>query len=328
MKRIISASVLLLFVLMYACNSKQSENRVWPIAESSQSHLSGNPITILEAQEWFQKYGLSPNLRIANENNKGRSVRWEKAGYYNFPFGKVVIVPINYKVSHTPKYFVDVNKLKGKKETPKISISDSDLDFLIVYKDNQKNYHEEVIQVIPDEDYLVKSNSRNKKMPYEGLIVISNWNGDLIQGYKYENGQAVGKITNKKNLRMADVQPLTTCETVDWYSCASSGQGWDCSYSHSNTICTTSYVDTGGGWSYSYGDWASGGGGSGGYTFEEEVETIETPAGTFVFPDETQIARKLCIPKNEVHTAVTIMKSQWRSKFSSTVGSNPDVGYE
>ena len=151
------------------------------------------PISILSARKWFSQNFETSNLRIAQNGNL-KSLNWDKARYYDFPAGKVVVVPISYQNRLTPQYSIKENKAGANRKTPKFKVVNNDLDNLIIHKDKKGKFVERIFRVIPDEDYLVRSNGKKKIIPFEGITVITDWSGNLVAGYKYENGKSVKKI--------------------------------------------------------------------------------------------------------------------------------------
>ena len=222
--------------------------------------LLGDSLSIESAQKWFNK--TLKSSRVSNENNPKAAI-WSKAGYYNFSFGKAVVVPINYEQSVYPNYSINQKDSKNVKTEPKYKLSNNNLDYLVIYKDKNNIFQERIYSFIPDADYLEISDGRKKKIPYSGLILINNWNNKFITGYKYVGGKVISIIKNTSRARTSDY----TCETTDWFSCGSGdgGSTWHCSYTHSDTYC----YETGGGWSppnedYPNPEFPNGSGGGGG----------------------------------------------------------------
>jgi hypothetical protein len=115
-------------------------------------------------------------------------------------------------------------------------------------------------------------------------MTVSDWQGKLIDGYKYINGKVVGKINLTKQARgVLDY----VCETIDWWSCASGdgGETWYCSYSYSETNC----YNTGGGDNnedypdpnFNGGGGDNGGGGGGGTISDEAYSPGQRPLDAF-----------------------------------------------
>lgn len=195
------------------------------------------PISIDLAKKWFIGKFNSPTSRVATENNP-KLLEWEKAIYYDFAFGRSVIVPIKYQNNLTPFYSLKDHIKNDPVVKSEFDLSNSQLDNLIIHKDANGNYVERIFKVIPDKDYLIKSNGRtNKAIPFEGLTVITDWKGEPISGFKYINGKPVAKLVGTKQLRIATTSE--TCETVSYWSCASGdgGSTWYCSEVERETFC-------------------------------------------------------------------------------------------
>jgi hypothetical protein len=193
---------------------------------------SDEPLTLTSARKWFENTFSSPNAR---QDTASKTLIWDRAFYHDFSFGKCVVVPVVYKNPEISQY-----SIKGKKfqDSPKFKISNNDLDFLIIRQNDKKKNIERFVQVVPDQDYLSRSNGRKKRIPFDGLVFIKNWNNKLIGGYKYESGKRVALLTNSQNMRLASSLNLE-CETTDWFTCVSADHGgsWMCRYTHSSTDC-------------------------------------------------------------------------------------------
>lgn len=134
-----------------------------------------------------------------------------------------------------------LSKEKSTKEAPKYKINNNNLDFLVIFKNKKGEFEEKLYKMIPDAIYLIENKGKINSSNYTGLVIVTDWFGNLKEGYKYINGKGIAKINSLKNARVSSFE----CETIDWWSCGSGdgGNTWYCSYSHSETFC----YNTGGG---------------------------------------------------------------------------------
>lgn len=229
------------------------------------------PLSIESAKSWFESSIDNKNARTTSDENSKNAV-WDKATYHDFGFGKVVVIPIK---NAKPLYLGFSEK--GVKKESKYKISTDELSYLVVSKDN--SFKAQVVKLIPTEKYLDKSNGRKKKVAYEGLLILQDWNGNFIKGMKYENGRVVATVNdNKKARSVTDWE----CETTDWYTCASwdGGNSWSCHYTHSETNCTNTGSGGGAPWEDQWtdpdynGGGSSGGPSNGGNSFENNVLAV------------------------------------------------------
>lgn len=223
-------------------------------------------------------------MRILDNDNL-KLPNWNKAQTYTFAFGEALIIPIIYKNPYYAKYLISNEKMKKEKKEPKYKLTNNELDYLLIRKDSKGVFQERVIRIIPDENYLIKSDGRKKVIAYDGLMIVNDWQGKIVDGYKYINGKVVSKLNASKQTRgVLDY----ICETIDWYSCASGdgGESWYCSYSYSETYCYD--VGGGGGNNEDYPDPTFNGGGdnntgyTGGGTISDEAYSPgQRPLNTF-----------------------------------------------
>lgn len=191
---------------------------------------NSNSSSIETVKDWFyKKHGFASFRLNTDENSK--QPNWEKAKLYTFSFGEAWVIPIIYQKEYYSRYLNDNEKLKKEQKELKFKLKNSDLDYLLIKKDS-KGFIERVISPIPDENYLAESNGMQKKLRYNGLMLIKDWNGNLIDLYKYSNGNVIGSYQKKKG-KVSDF----ICETIDWYTCAAWEGGIDCHYTHSETSC-------------------------------------------------------------------------------------------
>lgn len=187
------------------------------------------PLSIESAKIWFDRTIENRKARTTGSEDE-KNALWEKAEYKDFGFGKVIVVPIKYQDPLYPSFSEE-----GKSKQSKYRFSTNDFNYLVVSKDN--SFKAIVAKLVPTEKYLEKSNGRKKKVAYEGLFILEDWNGDFVEGFSYKNGKATNKLVNGKKARSTSDWE---CWTYTQWSCASGdgGQTWNCSEMYSNTYCS------------------------------------------------------------------------------------------
>jgi uncharacterized membrane protein YgcG len=313
--------LLVLALIPFACQEDKLESiyNDTDVAHSNESNITS-------AKSWFNNKILKNRSLRGNLKNP-KSPKWENAYYYDFEFGKAVVVPLDYKQNIYPKY----NKGDQKKEPPKHRLGLNELNRLIIYKDTKGAYQEKIIKLVPDEDYLDKSNSRKKVVPYGGYLIVEDWDENFLEGYKYENGNSIANIVSlNKNARPAYV----VCETTDYYSCASGdgGQSWDCQYTHSETVCSDDGNSGSGGGS------SSGGGSYGGYASSGGISYVISGPSDYFIPNynnthqRQQLLDKFCTTDANWHgrksQIITEAGNAGGNAFKYKIGQNPDIGWD
>lgn len=155
-----------------------------------------------------------------------RKADWNKANIQQLKFGSTVVVPISL-----PALYME-DKLKTKQQAGQNA-------FLIVYKDSQNKKHAEVVIKIPDE--------KSEAGAFSGITQVTDWQGNLIQSYKYTYETEVKMNTS---IRVQNNGPRTEtealwCVAVDWISCAAmDGYPTFCQYNYTTYYCFTESSST------------------------------------------------------------------------------------
>jgi len=155
---------------------------------------------------------------------------WDKAFRMDLSVGPALIVPVKFD-----------KELYYKPDNTEVYFPISVLTYILFYKDLNKEMHIEVITSMPTAD---KSDSI-KGQPFKGVVVVENWQGDIISGFMFRKGEAykISLDTQKKHPGALEV--TTICITSSWYTCVTSMFGSNC-YSESETECTSVTGGSGG----------------------------------------------------------------------------------
>jgi hypothetical protein len=180
------------------------------------SHTGGikvhdHPVTIDAAKEWFEKAVVTKSGK--NERSNGASNKkpvWKYAVSRNSKqAGRTVIVPIEYD-DQIP--IISLRQGEASKKTPL-----RDINFaarLVIWKNKLGDFQYRIHEVIPDESYQKKNGNRINH-DLSGIVLVTDFDGNFIEGFKYEQGQLVGKLTKaEKSARISTCTPYI----IDWYT--------------------------------------------------------------------------------------------------------------
>jgi hypothetical protein len=205
---------------------------------------------VAQAQNYFDSQILTDTSHTAPDSITRHGVAkeplWAQASVENMPFGQAVVVPLVYKQA-----------IALQTESGNITLSE--LSYLLIYKDAQKQYHTEVVTKLPEKNYW--PNYKNPNIPFKGVILVEDWWGNTLKNLGLgitgpENllgfvaPQAKGQIPPNNNLMLAE----QFCYTQVWQItvCGGGVEGCTTHYDISQ-VCFTVYTDSG----------PSGGGGGG-----------------------------------------------------------------
>lgn len=222
----------------------------------------GKEITIREAKIWFESTSHENSHTDRNFNIK--KVLWSEAYPFDFGFAKAIVVPLEYAQNR----FAHLDLKKNNLAAPELT-SINEWNALLIYKVDGGIMQEEVLTVIPDVAYLANSDWRVKKFPFEGMLLINDWQGKFKNGFVFENGTITRQVISSENARLNDFIP--SCVYIDWFSCPGgvTAPSPQCTYLYTNTQCSMIWTPGGGGGGGSggfggYGVWVNGGGGGNG----------------------------------------------------------------
>ncbi len=80
------------------------------------------------------------------------------------------------------------------------------LPSLIIDRDASGQYLYLVMEAAPDYAYWQKNQSKIKKEDYSGLQNFKNWQGELLYGYRYENGRKISRISSPTTAKQGRTQ--------------------------------------------------------------------------------------------------------------------------
>ncbi len=99
---------------------------------------------IAQAQNYFENQILTDTSHTAPDSTSLHGVAkepiWAEASVQNMPFGEAVVVPLVYQQA------IALQTQSG-------NIPLSELSYLLIYKDAQKQYHSEVVTKLPEKKY-------------------------------------------------------------------------------------------------------------------------------------------------------------------------------
>ncbi len=237
MRKALIVSNILIFVLLFAiytgCKKSETKN----------TKLSAKEITLInKAKEYFNDNvkmhqgevttnDADPDTSFNPYKDANKMADFDNASVMQVDSTNIVVVPIIYS-----------NSIQAKIQNidTGISINISNLSKLILYTDSLQNYHAELVSTTPDQDYINNVNGN-----FSGTVIIQNWNGDFLRGYKYKDGNiynvSLPSSTSDGQTEVNVQAPVevTTCDVIDWYTCVSSvldDVGTLCTFDHTQTV--------------------------------------------------------------------------------------------
>lgn len=188
-----------------------------------------NSITINEAKLWFEKNITNKSsARIAGQDDK--KPKWDKYYETDMSIGKGMVVSLEFLDPKFPKIVEQDSRVKIKYDRWSLILSENLLSKLLMYKTKKGEMQTEVITTIPDNDYLAKKLGAIENKDFCGNIIVRDWDGKFLRGYKYKNGKRIANFSGAvKSGRVA----IFACGQVDWFSVSCGGGD-----------CTTSYMYT------------------------------------------------------------------------------------
>lgn len=201
------------FLLFYSCRKEKIQNSD-ALIEDARSYFESDVAT--------GRAAVQPSGGIKIPLPK-MTPQWDRANIQQLKFGRTVVVPLSI-----PNFTVQ-DQLQVKFQIEPYS-------FLIVYDDDEGNKHAEVVIKIPDE--------YSKTGAFSGIAQVTDWQGNLIQSYKYtyETEQKMStRVERRKNGPKTETMVLW-CVSIDWISCAQvDGYPTFCQYNYTSYYCFTEY---------------------------------------------------------------------------------------
>ncbi|TDE10013.1 hypothetical protein [Dyadobacter psychrotolerans] len=157
----------------------------------NKSHDSISNLSIEEAKRYFDTNFSSATIKKSHSYNaeqlfEHKSSKWEKAGYKQISFGDAVVVPMRFE---------ELNLVIDKKTGAYVPYDQ--LNYLMMYKDKQKNIVTEWVTLLPDSSWLY-----GKRDVYTGDIMVRTWEGEYLKMYRYsKDGQVKAFNINPSTLQ-------------------------------------------------------------------------------------------------------------------------------
>jgi len=167
---------------------------------------SGKSLTTEIAKSWFQKTILNSSSSKMNGEGKSMLAHWKYASQKKDSKGNsFVSVPVfeidsdNIKEEHLDKKIFDLYLFR---ETPFA------VNQLYISTDEKGKLQYELIKYIPD----IKIKTEQEPNKFTGLTIVSDWNGKFIKGFKVKDGNIIGNVYIKENIKNGKV---LACEYID-----------------------------------------------------------------------------------------------------------------
>lgn len=209
---------------------------------------------------------------------------WESAYTTQMSAGEAVVVPL-----HFGKPFLIKSNFGGNK-----LYSIDDITKLLIYKDVDRQFHVEVVTLIPDSSYM-----NGKGHLFSGIAFVEDWLGHPLNKFKYlpngkieqystdQNRETASSLKKVESTTIAN-RSIQICYVISGYNYSidnpSGGYYWSeyagCSSYFIDYIAPPPYMVSG----YDY--WGMGGGGGGG----DEYPGINVANAVTVLPGKNVIA--------------------------------------
>jgi hypothetical protein len=199
---------------------------------------------VVQAQNYFETTVLTGTSKAVQDNNPRHTVAkealWAQASVETMPFGEAVVVPLAYK-----------QDIALQTEIGPIPLSE--LSYLLIYKDAQKQYRTEVVTKLPEKNYWL--NHKNPKIPFKGVVLVEDWWGNTlkniglgIKGPENQLGYVIPQAKGQKPPAGNMMLEVQQCYNQYWEIMVCDFAGMNCVTVHgSDPVCYTVYSDTGGG---------------------------------------------------------------------------------
>lgn len=212
---------------------------------------------IEESRKYFEtSVSTSNDGKEKSISRKGKNLRqfasknplWNEAFIKKISVGNAVVIPLSYNDA----------TIYTKAGSQKQALSLNNISYLMIYKNKQKRLTAEMVTWIPDDEWW--DNRNIKERPFTGKVIVEDWKGNFIKGYRYKTDGTIEFIKStkpKSDGNESSVESLECIET-DWYICFSAGGYKECRYEYTETSCSIS----GGGGGNDYGGeyWGDNGG--------------------------------------------------------------------
>ncbi|MES2372231.1 MAG: hypothetical protein V4557_06605 [Bacteroidota bacterium] len=189
----------------------------WGCKKNSNTLNDANSKLIEEAKYFFTSQIIANSVVLNAEEGKHLGFRqmlkktpmWDNAIADKMSMGDGLIIPIKLD-----SVFYSISNFGGQKQSLENRIK------LFMYKDIQGKFKTELVSSFPDQDFVI-----GKSQKFTGIILVEDWNGNFIKGYKYEKNKILrlksyptssGSPTPKINYIQA---PNTTCFYDDYFRC-------------------------------------------------------------------------------------------------------------
>lgn len=153
--------------------------------------------SIDQTKEWYYRF-FRKSPEYVNSKTK-RYPDWQNG--FKQTFGPFEIM--EYPLKSNDRIIPITNA--GDPNGEKVRTVHATFDRLLIGQKNDGELQAKVVSYIPDAPYLkshnydASGNQITKIDPdYAGLVLISEWNGDYVSGYRFKNGKPVAKVTRRQ----------------------------------------------------------------------------------------------------------------------------------
>jgi hypothetical protein len=223
--------------------------------QATDAAVSANELLISQARDYFDlevlpMYDPDSTVSLADTRTSlHKTPVWAEANVQDLSIGKAVVVPVEIR---EPLYV--------KLDDGAVSLSASEITWLLMYQDDYLQWHVEVVTKIPDDSYLQQLPVAHS---FSGKVRVEDWQGHFLKGFLYQ-GSAIQPVAASRIYRrnlasdngedrteeppdprvgVLEIAPSAPagglqCNETDWFGCSTIGDGpVECTYVYTSEDC-------------------------------------------------------------------------------------------
>ena len=169
----------------------------------------------------------SPQGRIeSSRKTVKRDLDWKRAELHELSIGRALAVPVVYE----EKLFAPI--------TRDFVYPIADASYALIYRNTETHHMElQMVTILPSTDPNEDSDG------FMGKVLVEDWAGNFISGYKYADGNTWVMSTEQESSGRVENE-ICYEQVDDWYTCWAVVGVWDweCHYSYSETTNVCEYI--------------------------------------------------------------------------------------
>lgn len=194
---------LCVMITIYACKIDES----LPVPSRPSQTMS---YSLDDAREWFVQNVEAKARMNGSDDSLTKSPQWHfGVKRSTSEVGDVIVVPVKYE-NGTP--VVAISEERASKKKPGLDMNL--VTRLVIWKDAEGQFQYRLHHIIPTENYFKKNRSQFKR-DLSGTVLVTDFEGKLLEAVKMENGRQVAKFgpAGKSGRTSSCINYV-----VDWYT--------------------------------------------------------------------------------------------------------------